>query len=680
VSSFDQVSRRAKKLAAEGQIGEAIKLYELFLQDFPKNTRAKAALQKLQSNVSGNSSAAQMSYATAKNLIEKGEYAQGIAKAEQLVKEIPGNAAVWNLLGLAYFRSNNPADSERCLRKALEIDKNQGPAWINIGTLFHAQNRLEQALTAFQNASLLDPNNGGLCNSIGGILISLRRFEEAEQFCVRAIKHAPNFADAYNNLAILFYRREKLHLAKQAYVKVLQLMPNNLRALGEYLYIRAKLCDWSASEIELKDKQPVGEVGNSMSPFSMLHCEDDPYAQRKRSEVHALELSVPNRFPAIQRPANRPARLKVAYFSADFHNHATLSLMMGVMAAHDKNRFEIHAYSYGAVKSGWRRDKLQKMIDKNWEVHGASDEEIVRHAREQQFDIAVDLKGYTDHGRTRLFAHRLAPVQINYLGYPGTLAADFIDYMIADHTVIPDQYRDAYAEKLIYMPHCYQPNDNERKFEENTQSRGDLGLPDTGFVFSSFNACYKISPREFDIWMRLLQKVDGSVLWLFKGSDEAVHNLKKEAQLRGVNPDRLVFAGMVSEEEHLARQKHADLFLDTFNVNAHTTASDALWAGLPIVTLPGKQFAARVAASILTAANLSELVAQTEEEYEAIALDLALNPEKAAALKQKLQVQLKTCPLFDTKSYTRALEAGYEAAYDRYFSDQAPADIDVMPR
>lgn len=677
MSSFDQVSRRAKKLETNGQIGEAIKLYEVFLQDFPKNTRAKAALEKLQSSLTMNTDATQDAYTTARKLIERGEYAKGIAIAQKIVAEMPDNAPVWNLLGMAYFQNNRPLESERHLRKAIEIDKNFGVAWINLATLFYTQNRLELALKAFQNASHLDPENGELLNSIAGILISLRRLDEAEPFCVRAIQKQPDMSGAYNNLAIIFYRRRKRAAAKQAFEKAVQLNPDNMAALGEYLYVRAQICDWTPLPPELLNTKPMGQPGNSISPFSMLHFEDDPFAQRKRSEIRALSYAVPTDPPAFQRPPSRPEKLKIGYFSADFHNHATLSLMMGLLGEHDKDRFEIHAYSYGDVTDGWRRSQLQQIIDKNWDVQNASDDEIVQHAREHGIDIAIDLKGYTQFARPRLFARRMAPIQMNYVGYPGTLGTGCIDYLVADHTVIPDEYRDAYTEKIIYMPHCYQPNDGARSFPENTQTRTDLGLPEDGFVFCSFNACYKISPREFDIWMRLLDQVEGSVLWLFQGNDDAVANLRKEAETRGVDPNRLVFAEMLPEEEHLARHKHADLFLDTFNVNAHTTASDALWAGLPLVTMPGKQFAARVAASILYAANLPELVAKTEQEYEAIALELALHPAKTKALKAKVKDQIRTCPLFDTKRYTRALEAGFDAAYDHYLEDQAPDDIDL---
>lgn len=677
MSSFDQLSKRAKKLENQGQIDEAIKLYEQFLQDFPKNTRAKAAIEKLRDAASGNGISAQEAFTKASKLIDQGEFAKGVELARQLLEYAPENAQIWNLLGFGYAKSQNPVEAEKCLRKAIEIDKNFGMAWVNIGKLFSTQNKWDLALQAFQNASYIEPQNAGVLSSIAGILVEMRRFDEAEKFCVMAIKYDPNLAEPYLNLGIILYRKKKRGAAKQAFEKVAQLRPNNMTALSDYLYVRAQICDWSELAPEFKKMKPIGKPGNSVSPFSFLHFDDDPYAQKKRSENRAQELAVREAVPSFPRPSSRPQKLKIGYFSADFHNHATLSLMMGLFGLHDKSRFEIHAYSYGGVTDGWRRGELQKLVEKNWDVRGASDREIVEHARNQGIDIAIDLKGYTQYGRPQLFAYRMAPIQINYVGYPGTLGADYIDYLIADHTIIPDDYKNAYSEKIIYMPHCYQPNDGGREFPENTQTRTELGLPEDGFVFCSFNANYKISPREFDIWMRLLKKVDGSVLWLFEGSEDAMLNLRKEAGNRGIDPARIVFAGFLPEEQHLARHKHADLFLDTFNVNAHTTASDALWTGLPLVTLPGKQFAARVAASVLKAANLSELIAKSEEEYEAIALDLALNPEKTAAMKAKVKDTVKACPLFDTKSYTCDLERGYDAAYERYLSNQNPADIDL---
>ncbi|MCC9620842.1 tetratricopeptide repeat protein [Thalassospira sp. MA62] len=677
MASFDQITRRAKKLEASGEIEEAAKLFEAFLADYPKNTRAKAALDRLRQGKSTAVKSPQERYALANSLIAKGDLARGIAQAQQLAKDVPNYTSVWNLLGMAYFQAKDYANSEKCLRKALELDQKYVLAWANIAVLFFNQGKMEQALTAFQNASTLDPSNTGFYNSISGILLNLGRVEEAEQACVRAITHNPDFAPAYVNLANILFKQNKIAGAKQAVEKAVLLDPSQGSNVTQYLYFRALMCDWSDIRSEFKGLDTIGMPGKSVSPFSMLHYEDHPENQLRRSQARSFDYAVKPVFPPFVRPSERPKKIKIGYFSADFHNHATLSLMMGLLEGHDRDRFEIHAYSYGTVKDGWRRSKLQEIVEFNWEVQTASDEDIVRHARETGIDIAIDLKGYTQEGRTSLFAHGLAPIQINYVGYPGSMGCDFMDYLIADHVVIPSEFRHAYSENIIYLPNSYQPNDGGREFPENTQTRAELGLPENGFVFCSFNANYKISAREFDIWMRLLQKVEGSVLWLLDCNEWARENLRKEAAVRGVDPSRLVFAARLREDLHLARHKHADLFLDSFNVNAHTTASDALWAGLPIVTVVGKQFAARVAASVLSAAGMSELITDTPEQYEELALELAQNRDKLDTVREKLVGQLSSCPLFDTRRYTRDLEAAYDQAYDRYFQGQAPADIDI---
>ena len=316
-------------------------------------------------------------------------------------------------------------------------------------------------------------------------------------------------------------------------------------------------------------------------------------------------------------------------------------------------------------------------VDTFIDISAMSDSDVVVLAREHNLDIAIDVNGYTRFSRSRLFAHRMAPIQINYLGYPSTMAVDFIDYIIGDNTIISAEQRAFYSENIIYMPDCYQPNDEKRKIAKISTSRSDFGLAENSFVFCCFNNNFKITPKEYDIWMRVMRQVENSVLWLFKASDIAEKNLKCEAEARGVNPERIIFAKKVSLEEHLARHKHADLFIDTFNYNAHTTASDALWSGLPIVTKQGQQFAARVAASLLNAAGLSELVTKTEGEYESLILALAQDKARLAGVKNKLHETRSSCPLFDTVRYTRYFEAGLEKAYQDYCDGITPSDIAV---
>ncbi len=410
----------------------------------------------------------------------------------------------------------------------------------------------------------------------------------------------------------------------------------------------AHICDWDELQACAAGISALGVSTEKVNPWSPLHLEDNPARHRQRSEVYAKKTYEQRVDSLIERPEEKPGRVRIGYFSADFHDHATMYLMAKLFELHDRELFEVYAYSYGINDSGTMRSRVTRAVDKFFDISESVDSEVVKLCREQKLHIAIDLKGYTQFNRVELFSYRLAPVQISYLGYPGTIGAPFMDYLIADACVIPAEQAQHYSEQVIYLPHSYQVNDDSRTISEKVTSRREAGLPEAGFVFCCFNNNYKIGYTEFDVWMRLLQQIDGSVLWLFRSNMAAEGNLRKQAQKRGVDPQRLVFAEKMEHSEHLARHRLADLFLDTFSYNAHTTASDALWAGLPVVTKLGEGFAARVAGSLLYAIGLEELVTQTESEYEQLALELAQNPERLAALKAKLEDNRLTTPLFNT--------------------------------
>lgn len=600
-----------------------------------------------------------------------------VSICEQHLKTEPGSVVVWNALANAYFAQKDYARAGACFEKVVKLAPGNPKSHQNLGVFYQNIGKLNEALQCYQKAANCDPNYPPAYNGAGIVLMTVGQLDTAQQYFAKAIQLDPQFADAYSNLAHVFYSKGQLSSAARSYAQANVLNPDMKSALANRFYSLAMMCDWSGFDDFLKVAETLGIEGEEVTPFLLLTLEDAPERQLTRCRKFVLAKFGQGTGWQGAIPSKRPAKLRIGYFSADFHDHATLSLMMGLLRSHDHDKFEIHGFSYGIVKESRTLDQAMDYFESFSDVERASDEAIVQLAREKKIDIAVDLKGHTRMGRIGIFAYRIAPVQINYLGNPGSIGADFIEYMIVDKVTVPETHKKCLSEKPIYLPHCYQPNDDQRQIPQRDTKRADFGLPETGFVFCSFNNTYKITPREFDIWMRLLDKVDGAVLWLFKGNDDAAQNLRKEAQSRGIDPDRLIFAEKLPEAEHLARHKHADLLLDTFNVNAHTTASDALWAGLPLVTLPGKQFAARVAASILSAANLPELIAKDEAGYEAIALDLALHPEKIAAMKQKLQAEIKTCPLFDTVGYTRDLEAGFEAAYDRFLQGLAPDDIEV---
>jgi predicted O-linked N-acetylglucosamine transferase (SPINDLY family) len=391
----------------------------------------------------------------------------------------------------------------------------------------------------------------------------------------------------------------------------------------------------------------------------MLTIDDDPARQLHFARTLIAKVAVPKR-PAFHSGAGSAGRIRIGYFSSDFHDHATLYLMIGLLEHHDKSRFEIHAFSHGPNKPCEMRERLIDAVDAFHDIDKLSNADAAALARSLRIDIAIDLKGHTDGARTGIFAYGAAPKQVNFLGYPGTMGADFIDHIVADRIVIPEDGQHHFAEQVAYLPNSYQPTDSYRVIADRRFTRAQLGLPDEGFVFCCFNNNYKITPAEFDIWMRLLGGVEGSTLWLLEDNRWASANLRREARARGVDPARLVFAPRMIQSEHLARQACADLFLDTFTVNAHTTASDALWAGLPVVTKLGRSFVARVAGSLLHALDLAELVTQREEDYERLALALATDPARLAAIRARLAANRLSAPLFDTARYTRDIEALYE--------------------
>jgi len=393
---------------------------------------------------------------------------------------------------------------------------------------------------------------------------------------------------------------------------------------------------------------------------------DDLALQRQAAEIWMRDKCPEN--PGLGAlPVRMPgSKIRIGYFSADFHNHATMFLMAQVFERHDRSRFELVAFSFGPDTQDAMRARAVAAFDQFLDVRTRSDEAVAALSRELGIDIAVDLKGYTEHERTGIFALRAAPIQVNYLGYPGTMGAPFIDYLIADPVLIPAEARVQYTEKIAYLPHSYQPNDTHRIIADRVFTREELGLPEKGFVFCCFNSSYKITPQVFDVWVRILQQVPGSVLWLFKEHAATELNLRREAVQRGLDPARLVFAPRMELPEHLARHRQADLFLDTLPYNAHTTASDALWTGLPVLTCMGQSMASRVAASLLHALELPELVTQTEQDYEALAVSLAQTPDKLRTLCTKLQENRLTSPLFDTDMFTRDIERLYTRMHTRH--------------
>ena len=602
-------------------------------------------------------------------LVQLRRTGDAIASYDQALKRAPNNVQALMNRGFALMRDERPQEARADYARAVQLAPDNADAQYNHGLVLSKLGLFEEAVASHDTVLRLKPDHAAACNDRGDALMTLKRPAEALASFERALRLRPEFADAWYNRGVAQTKLGQLHESVESFERASQIESGNLAALALKSYQQAKICDWAsrAQDTELLRR---GIHLDGAEPFLALALDDDPANQLARSRKWAEKLRTAAR-TIRPKGALRPERLRIGYFSADFRNHAVMHLTAGLFEKHDRRRFEVHLFSFGEDSQDDMRQRAMAAADCFHDVHTLSDGEIVALARAKEIDIAIDLMGYTRGSRVELFAHRVAPLQVSYLGFPGTLGADFIDYVIADKWVVPEAERQFFTEQVIHLPHAYLANDNQRPISDRVFTRAELGLPQDGFVFCCFNNSYKISPAEFDIWMRLLAEVEGSVLWLLKDNDWAAGNLAREAQARGIEPDRLVFADRMAHADHLARHRCADLFLDTFNYNAHTTASDALWAGLPLVTRPGRSFAARVATSLLNAIGLPELVTGSDAAYEQLALELATDPARLNAIKKKLAANRLTTPLFDTDASVRAFEDAYDGIYGSYL-DAAP--------
>ena len=565
-----------------------------------------------------------------------------------------------------------------CEKKVIEINPAYAEVWSNVGNILRQLKRYDEAIAHYDKAISLRPDYAEGWSNKGILLNQLKRYDEAIAHYDKAISLRPDYAEGWSNKGILLNQLKRYDEAIAHYDKALSLKPYIPMISGDLLHTRMKICSWSGLEGFLnKISKKVALNEEVASPFLPLALSGDSLLHKKWAEIFTQHKFPFNPLLGPLPKHSRGQRIRVGYFSADFHNHATAYLMAELFELHNKNQFELIGFSFGPSANDEMRKRLEGSFDQFIEVSGKSDMEIAKLSRDLNIDIAVDLKGFTEDSRTDIFSFRAAPIQVNYLGYPGTMGADYIDYIIADKTLIPVESQSCYQEKVIYLPNSYQVNDRKRLISDRKFSRQELGLPESGFVFCCFNNNFKIQPTTFASWMRILKAVEGSVLWLFQDNAWAVKNLKQEASNHGIDSNRLVFAERMSPSEHLARHRQADLFLDTLPYNAHTTSSDALWTGLPILTLIGESFAGRVTASLLNAIGLPELITHTSQEYESLAIELGEKPQKLAAIKKRLSQNLLSTPLFDTPLFTKSLEAAYIQIYERYQSDLGAEHISI---
>ena len=618
-----------------------------------------------------------------------------------------------NNLGIAYKELGNFDNAVRCYQMALNITPNYAEALLNLGFIHHKRGKLEESIKCYLQALSIQPDYAEVHNNLGNLLVDLGQLDEAVKNFKIAISIKPNYAQAHNNYGIALNALGHQNAADKSYKKAISIKPNyaaayanhaelltdlkqfnealssfkfaiklnrNINfALGNFLNTKMHLCIWDNLSINLKEiQEKIINKEKAIDPFSLLALIDDPELQKITADNYVSELYPKIQFIYKLKTNPKYKKIRIGYFSADFREHPVSALTAELYESHNRNKFEIYAFSFGPDTNDEMNLRIKAGVDHFYDVHTMSHKDVVNLSRSMKIDIAINLGGHTKYSRTGIFAMQAAPIQVNYLGYPGTMGGDYMDYLIADHELIPKDKQYCYSEKIVYLPNSYMVNDTKNKVSKRVFSREECGLPRDGFIFCCFNNHYKITPNIFIRWMRILAKVDGSILWLNEGNEIANKNLKIQAEKNNIDESRIIFAQRLNlREEHLNRIQLADLFLDTTPYNAHATTSDALQMGLPVLTFKGNSFVSRVASSLINSVNLPELITTTLEQYESLAIQLAKNPKELNSIKEKLLNNLPHSPLYDTSLYVEHLESAYLKMYERLKKDLNPDHIYV---
>jgi predicted O-linked N-acetylglucosamine transferase (SPINDLY family) len=645
-----------------------------------------------------------------------GDFARAHQLCSKVVAGDRGNLVALHLLGVLEAQQNNPVEALRHFDRALKAEPRHANILTDRGRVLSGLGRHDEALQSYEKAIAVNPrHNLALLNQACTLLLlerssealrlfdrllelapdyplalhnraialtDLRRYQEAIVSADRALQLAPDYAEALQSRGIAYEYLRRHDLATADLKAALKLNPELDYLRGNVYWSQLNCCDWEGlAEAKAKIETDLRAGKRVITPFAFMAVSDAPRDQQTCASLYVAHKYPPVKplAPARPKQTTKPHdRIRIGYLSADFRDHPVSQLLAGVIENHDRTKFEVSAISYGPDDGSALRGRLKSAFEHFIDVEPQSAEQIAHLIKDRGIDILVDLTGFTAHSRPAILALKPAPIQVSYLGYSGTMGARYMDYVIADRTIVEESDRALFTEKVVYLPDSFMAADAKRKISERVPSRAEYQLPDGAFVFCAFNNSYKISLSVFDAWMRLLSRVEGSVLWLSDMNETAKANLRREAQGRGVDPARLIFAPRAPlNEDHLARHRLADLFLDTTPYNAHATTNDALWAGLPVLTCTGASFAGRVASSLLKAVGLPELVTKITADYERTAFELAANSEKLAALRQKLAANRLTAPLFDTVRFTRHIEAAYTVMAERLRAGLAPDHIAV---
>jgi len=616
---------------------EAIDAYKKALKDDSENEEIFRNLGKSYSNLGEN-----------KNAYECFEKANKIK---------PNNADAIFGIGLLYLKNKKFKDSIEKFSLAILYNKNLFQAYYNLAIAQNYIGNLSEAQNNYLEAIKINQNYYKAYNNLGSILIKTKKTHDAIKFLEKALKIKPNYIEALTNLGVAYLGLKQYENALLYFNKALDLDSHYVRAISQKLYLMRKICDWSEDNILENNLNLINESNLDVTPWQLLSLDDNPKTQFTIAKKYGYQFGFEDFKTIYKNP-----KIKLAYLTSDFYEHAGMINMEGIFKYHDKNKFEIYGFDYGNFYNDATHQRIKKYFDHFFYIDKLSDDEVFEKIKENKIDIVIHRNGYSQNSRNSLFAKKTAPLQVSFLGYPGTMGVKFIDYIIADKIVIPEKNKQFFSEKIIFMPNTYYPTYNQRKISKKIFNKTDIDINKDAFVFGSFNNSYKISSIEFTIWMRLLDKIENSYLILLANDELTKKNLIKEVIKNNQNPSRVKFLNFLNQDEHLARHQLIDLYLDTFNYNGHTSSVDALYAGVPVLTKIGNSFPSRVCASILNAFNMSELIVSSEKQYFDLAFEIANNKEKLNKLKIDVKNNFEKTALFNTKKYVQNLEQGYELA------------------
>jgi predicted O-linked N-acetylglucosamine transferase (SPINDLY family) len=705
---------------AEKQLGRAIKINPRAANAFNDRGNARLELSRSAEALADYDTAIGLDPTFAEAFNNRGNALSNLLRFDQAIECFDKAIAIKTDYARAYYNRGN---SFRKLKNhkaallsyesAIALEPNYIEAHNNRGNTLLDLHRPDDALSAYDKVISLTPFFAEAFSNRANALIELRRFSEAFQACEQALALNGNLsegwlvrgdvlrnlrrydesliaynqalklniqlADAWSGQAKTLHALKRNEEAAKAYAHLLQINPDYNFAKGHMAYEKMQACDWNGlAGLQQSICDDVHAGRKSAQPFGYQAFSYSAQDLKRCAQIFVQEEHPAASVPLCQHTRYDHRKVRVGYVSGEFRQQATSILITELFELHDKSRFELFAFDNGFDDNSELRQRINSAFDRIVDISRLGDAPALE-IKQNEIDILVNLNGFFGEARTGVFSYRPAPIQVNYLGFPGTMGADYIDYIIADPSVIPPDQEDCYVEKIAYLPETYQVNDSKRRIADRQPMRLEAMLPEKGFVFCCFNNNYKITPEIFDIWMSVLTKVDCSVLWLVEDNADASRNLRNEAKRRNIDPERLVFASRVKLPEHLARHGLADLFLDTLPYNAHTTASDALWAGLPVLTCLGSTFPGRVAASLLKAIGMPELIARSLEDYELLAVQLAQKPEVLKGLRAKLTQSRMRYPLFDTKRLARHIEAAYVAMWERHQRGEPPVHFAVTP-